>query len=128
METKSFLFHDLLHFAVETEAQLKHSFYGLLDIGKSYATMSETKMEDQPPQSEIAITERIIGPLTGAIKQDIDLNEFISLLANLFRATGETLPEWLTSAFIERIQERMRKLMGEWNALPFGQGMTLIFD
>ncbi len=33
LETKSLLFHDLLHYAVETEAGLTESFYGSLAKG-----------------------------------------------------------------------------------------------
>ena len=38
LETKTFLFHDLLHFAVESEAFLADSFYGKLlkEIGRAH--------------------------------------------------------------------------------------------
>ena len=37
LETKTYLFHDLLHFAIESEAHLRESFYGLLDEGYFYS-------------------------------------------------------------------------------------------
>ena len=39
---------------------------------------------------------------------------------NLFGAHGERLPNWFTESFVDRVRERMRRLMGEWKAVPFG--------
>jgi hypothetical protein len=126
-ETKSFLFHDLLHFAVETEAGLKNSFYGKLLKGELYA-----KLMEEPPRledtQEIAHTERIVGGLTSVIKQGKDASAFISTMQNLFSAYGEELPGYLTETFIQNVQERMRRLQGEWQALPFGETMEIRFS
>ncbi len=40
LETKTFLYHDLLHFAVESEAGLKNSFYGLLEKKEDYTALT----------------------------------------------------------------------------------------
>ncbi len=40
-------------------------------------------------------------------------------------AQGETLPPWLTEALILDVQERMRKLIGHWNATEFGKTMEI---
>ena len=124
LETKSFLFHDLLHFAVETEAGLQHSFYGNLAKSSSYATLADMNGE---AEGEIGMTERIVGGLTGFLKKDTDAATFISLMANMLQATSESLPAWLTEDFLMRVKERMRRLQGEWNATPFGSTMTLNF-
>ena len=47
---------------------------------------------------------------------------------NLLSASGEKIPEWFTEEFVERIKERMRKLVGQWNGTPFGSEMTLQFN
>ncbi|HEX5051990.1 MAG TPA: hypothetical protein VFZ65_09475, partial [Planctomycetota bacterium] len=39
LETRSCLLHDLVHFAVETEAALGNSFYGRLAHGVAYAAL-----------------------------------------------------------------------------------------
>jgi hypothetical protein len=124
LNTRSFLFHDLLHFAVETEAHLQHSFYGNLAASGGYETLSG--MNDAAG-GEIGITERVVGGLTGALKGDVDPATFLSLLENAFNASDEHLPDWLTTDFVDRIKERMRRLQGEWNGTPFGQSMELRF-
>jgi len=123
LETRSFLLHDLLHFAVETEAGLKHSFYGNLAASEKYESLAA--MNDTAG-GEIGLTERIVGGLTGFLKKDVEPYEFLALMQNIFDATGEKLPLWLTEDFLDRVKERMRKLQGEWNALPFGETMTLV--
>src|SRR4051794_7175273 len=70
METGSLLVHDLLHFAVESEAGLRGSFYGLLAKVGGYEELQVTGGASLG--GEIAITERVVGPLTGALKDDID--------------------------------------------------------
>lgn len=125
LETKSFLFHDLLHFAVESEAALQHSFYGNLANSSSYATLAELNGD---AEGEIGMTERVVGGLTGYLKGTADDETFIALMKNMLDATGETLPTWLTPTFLTRIKERMRRLQGEWNSTPFGETMQLQFD
>lgn len=48
-------------------------------------------------------------------------------IRNWTEATGETLPPWLTKEFVLAVKEQIRRLMGEWWALPFGQTMLLEF-
>lgn len=124
LETKSFLFHDLLHFAVESEARLQHSFYGNLAKSSSYATLAELNGE---AEGEIGMTERVVGGLTGYFKSQMDAQAFLELMRNMVQATGEDLPPWLTGDFLANIKEQMRRLQGEWNALPFGKTMELQF-
>jgi len=57
LETLGLLFHDLLHFAVETEAGLRGSFYGLLAKVGGYAELSVGG--GAALGGEIAITERV---------------------------------------------------------------------
>ncbi|MEO5927337.1 MAG: hypothetical protein ABIO72_01410 [Patescibacteria group bacterium] len=124
LETKSFLFHDLLHFAVETEVGLQHSFYGNLARSSSYSLLAELNGE---AEGEIGMTERIVGGLTGFLKQESDRGAFLLLMQNMLDATGEQLPFWLTETSLTNIKERMRRLQGEWNALPFGASIKLDF-
>ena len=35
------------------------------------------------------------------------------------------MPAWLTPAFVERVQARMRGLLGQWKATPYGAEMAL---
>jgi hypothetical protein len=124
LTSREFLFHDLLHFAVEAEAGLAESFYGSLANGAHLDALSRRAA---PVSGEALVTERIIGVLTGAIKGDVRPREAITAAANLFGAHGEPLPDWFTESFVDRVRERMRQLIGEWKAVPFGGSMTLRF-
>ena len=69
LETRSSLLHDLVHYAVETEAGLNASFYGRLASGKTY----ESLMKDQPEGPEAFQTEIVVVPqiITGIRFSDI---------------------------------------------------------
>ncbi|MFI4933680.1 MAG: hypothetical protein ACHP7N_03605 [Caulobacterales bacterium] len=126
METRSALFHDLLHFAVESEAGLRGSFYGLLAKVGGYEELIVAGGEALG--GEAAITERIVGALTGALKGgQIDPEAFQTRMAEYLELYDEKAPRWLTPAFVLAVKERMRQLEGRWKATPFGQTMELAF-
>ena len=72
METNGLFVHDLLHYAVESEAGLKGSFYGILGKIGGYEELSVAG--GAALGGEIAIAERVVGALTGALHQE-DLND-----------------------------------------------------
>lgn len=123
LESKTFLFHDLLHFAVESEAKLGRSFYGMLASGMSLAEVGKA-----PLAGEVAVTERAVGAMTGAIKSDGAAERVVAGFRELTEALGETHPDWFDEGFVAAVRERMRRLTGEWRALPFGATMTLTFE
>lgn len=119
-ETRSLLLHDLVHFAVESEARLHGGFYGTLADGANY---------DAPrPGGEAALIENVVGPLQGAIKGDVDADAFTMRLRSVLESLGFQAPEWLTGAYMRRVLERLRQLRGRWNATPFGKTMELRFE
>jgi hypothetical protein len=126
LETKTLLFHDLLHFAVETEAGLGRSFYGKLASGSTFADLRHDAREMQA--GEAATTERAVGAMTGAIKSAAPAERVVAVFRELSAALGETPPAWFSDEFVDRVRERMRRLMGEWKATPFGAVMTLTFE
>jgi hypothetical protein len=126
METKSLFFHDLLHYAVETEAGLRGSFYGILAKIGGYEELSVTG--GAALGGEVAITERVVGALTGALKAEaLDPAAFLAQFTEFLEAFGERPPRWLTPAFVLAVKERMRQLEGRWKATPFGQTLELEF-
>ena len=130
LETKTFLFHDLLHFAVESEAFLTDSFYGKLLKGESYRSLSERKMEATvlTEGKEIMMTERVVGVMTGVLQSDASPEAAINGLRNLLSASGERFPTWFSEEFVVCVKERMSVLWGEWNGTPFRETMTLEFS
>ncbi len=127
METRSLLHHDLLHYAVESEAGLRGSFYGILAKIGGYEELSVAG--GTALGGEIAITERVVGALTGAFKaEELDPDAFLEELTEFLRLYDERPPRWLTPAFVLAVQERMRRIEGQCKATPFGEAMELEFE
>jgi hypothetical protein len=119
-ETKSLLLHDLVHFAVESEAKLRGGFYGALADGADY---------DAPREGSQAMAiESVVGPLQGALKGEIDPHAFVTRHRAAQQSMGSQSPDWLTPELITRVLERLRQLQGQWRATPFGESMELRFD
>jgi hypothetical protein len=119
-ETRSLLLHDLVHFAVESEAKLRGGLYGTLVEGADY---------DAPREgSEAMAIESVVGPLQGALKGEIDPDAFVTRLRDAQASMGQAAPVWLTPDLIARVLERLRQLQGQWRATPFGETMDLRFE
>jgi hypothetical protein len=126
METRSFLTHDLVHYAVESEAGLGGSFYGILARIGGYEELSVAG--GAALGGEIAITERIVGMLQGALAaEDFDEAAFQAQAAEYLELFAERAPRWFTQAFVSAVRERVRQLTGRWKATPFGGTMELEF-
>jgi hypothetical protein len=116
LETRSLLAHDLVHFALESEAKLSHGFYGALARGASYET--EAAME----------IEYVVGPLQGLLKGEFDPATFVERFRAVRENTAARMPEWLTADLVARTIQRFHQLRGQWRATPFGQTMELKFE
>ena len=38
---------------------------------------------------------------------------------------GDAAPDWLTPAFVAAVQAHLRRLLGAWRAVPYGQTLHL---
>ncbi len=122
--TRSFLIHDLLHFAVEREAGLTDSFYGRLARSGDYRRLAEASVEDP---GEVGLTEMVVGAFTAFAKGQATPEGAARAVSAWMRAQDRDPPPWLTAAFAHAVAERYRRLMGEWKATPFGATMELRF-
>jgi hypothetical protein len=125
LETRSCLVHDLVHFALESEAGLQHSFYGTVARGTAYRTLADPAAG--PPSWELLVTEKVVGPLQAAVVRRIEPAAFVAAFGTALASAGDRVPEWLTADLVARVQERMRRLLGAWRATPFGEALTLEF-
>jgi hypothetical protein len=125
-ETRSLLRRDLLHYSVESEAGLRGSFYGLL--GKIGGYEELTVNGGAALGGEVAITERVVGALQGAMEEhDLDGGAFLERVTEYLELYEERAPRWLTPALVLAVRELMRQLMGRWKATPFGETLELSF-
>ncbi|HYF10507.1 MAG TPA: hypothetical protein VD967_02795 [Candidatus Paceibacterota bacterium] len=127
LESKSFLFHDFIHLALESEAGFTRSFFGSLARGGKYDALAPEGMGGTL-RDERAVTERLVGGLTGVVRDAATPAEFLSAMRNAFDAYHEPIPEWLTQDLVVRTKERFRKIWGEWKSLPFGETLELRFE
>jgi len=125
LDSKSFLHHDFLHYAVESQARLAHSFFGRLAAGSSYADLTA---QGASLEGELLTTERVVGPLTTLMQGRMEIAAFRAGIENMYQALGEPAPAWVTDAFVSAVAVRYRALTGQWNATPFGQPMELKFQ
>lgn len=126
LETRSCLFHDLVHFAVESEAGLTDSFYGRLARGVSYAELTQDA-GDMAGLGEIATTELLVGGVQGAWKSGFDAARFLATFRGYLQQLGAPVPAWLTVEMLERIAKRLRALTGAWGSTAFGETLELRF-
>jgi hypothetical protein len=126
LETRSLLVHDLLHFALETEAGLHGSFYGLLAKVGGYAELSVGG--GAALGGEIAVTERLVAALAETTP---DANaEAAAVVAQAqadFEVYGERAPRWFTADMVAKVGARMRELDGLWRATRPGETLQLSF-
>ena len=123
--TREFLTHDLVHYAVESEARLRGSFYGLLDKIGGYAELS---LDGAALGGEAQITEMIVGPLQNALGAEMQAEEVAKRITTFMTDMQLRPPRWFDAAFIETVRGRMRQLIGQWKATGFGETMELMFD
>lgn len=127
LETKSLLLHDFIHLAVELEAGLKESFWGLVAAGNSFLALAgkDEMKSDFIDRTEVSVTEFVVGAMTGALQRSVPPAELVEGMKNFFVASNQVFPVYLTPEFIERAFERLRHIRGAWNATAFGNVLTL---
>jgi hypothetical protein len=120
-ETRSYLSHDLLHYAVEAEADLQSGFWGRLAAGATLAEMNDRtrRMDD-----DMAAIEQVVGALSASVKGRSAV-EVVAGMKRFASSLGATMPPWLTEAFVLAVKERMRQLLGRWKATPCGSTLDL---
>lgn len=122
LETRSFLLHDLTHFALESEAGLPEGFLGKLARGESYEASA------QDFAGETGRIEKVVAMLQGAAGDELDAAAFVEQARGAFLALDERPPDWLSVGVIEGAAARLRALRGRWRATPFGESMEFEFS
>lgn len=126
LETKSLLKHDLIHLAVEKEAALTNSVWGLIASGQSFADFQmEDLMSENAVNKEIQETEKIVGAFTGLVDRELNVQDWFSGVKTFFESSGSDIPEYLTVEFVKKVLERYRRLNGEWKSTKFGDTMEV---
>jgi hypothetical protein len=123
-ETRSYLTHDLLHYAVEAEAGVEAGFWGRLAGG---ATLAEMNDRTRPMDGDMQAIEQVVGAISASVKGR-SATEVVAGMRKVASALGSTLPAWLTETFVVAVQDRMRQLLGRWKATPRGSTLDLDWE
>jgi hypothetical protein len=113
LETRSFLLHDLVHYAVEAEACIEDGFWGLLASGTTLGELKERAMGTALSPG-LTRAESLVGPMQSV------WNGRLSPALYVEQAGGA-----IDGAFIERVRERLRALTGHWRGTPFRTEMEI---
>lgn len=114
LETRSVLLHDLVHYAVETEAGIADGFWGALASGIDYDELLEQAKATLPG---LPLAEALVGPLQAVWKERLDPDRYVDQVNDL--------APFVDRAFVERTCERIRRLWGHWQGTPFHATMEL---
>lgn len=123
LEGAGALVHDFAHFAVETEASLKGSFFGLL--GKIGGYQEIVVAGGAALGGEIAITERVVTALRA---QSADDDQLLAEIVSDLSLEALPRPRWLTREMLEAARARLRALTQQWAATSLGETLELTFD
>jgi hypothetical protein len=123
-ETRSYLLHDFMHLAVESEARLTSGFWGKLAAGTTLAEMNDRTRSSGPDSAELVAIEQLVGALHGATKRRAP-GELVARLRLNPESLAVPLPDWLTEELVVRVQARLRRLTGQWKATPYGGSLEV---
>jgi hypothetical protein len=103
LETRSFLLHDLTHYAVEAEVPIADGVWGTLAGGLPLARLNPA-----------------MGPVGGA---GIDAAEsIVGPMSSIFRGRPN---DRVARDLARRVNARLRRLFGAWRAVPVGGALEL---
>ena len=124
--TREALFHDLLHFCVESALPTQAGFWGTLAGGKTLADLNDRSGESVRENAETLYrVEGIVGVMTGV--SELPLEQAMAKLRWFSESQGQALPDWCTETFVAEVGGRMRQLLGRWKATPYGESMEIVW-
>ena len=117
LESRSYLLHDWVHFAIEAELPIVDGFYGQLASGTPLAILND-RSSPLAAQGGLALAEALVGPMQSLYRGRLTPEAYLAL-------AQPRLPERVDAGFVERVRERLRRLAGLWRATPYGRDMVL---
>lgn len=115
LETRSVLLHDLVHFAVESEAGLRDGFWGSLASGVDLDDLlAESESSARPG---LRLAESLVGPMQSVWHGRLDPEEYVARVAQRSSVVDRE--------FVDRVLEHLRRLWGKWRGTPFHETLKL---
>jgi hypothetical protein len=127
--TSFFVYHDLMHFAVETTLGYSASFYGMLKNGIDITEFDlPGKKRTVKLTDESIFTEHLVNLFLVEAK-DGYLNDFNSFLKDIFQKQALSIEcKTLTDDQVLQIRKIFRQLTAKWQNLTEGNSLNLQFS
>lgn len=122
--TREALFHDLLHYAVESSLPTQGGFWGTLASGKTMDDLNDRTGESiKENANTLYEVEGIVGVMSSVMRRPVD--QAFAKLRWFSESQGQEPPPWCTASFVAEVSERMRRLQGKWKATSYGESMEI---
>jgi len=130
--------HDLVHYVVEAELDLRHGFWGLLAAGAEFSNVLIVNRRGKRPaargrqlihehRDELVEVEALAGTFTaiwrGGVRHEDDWPQVRARLANTW--THRPTPHAIGPADVERVCAALDALQLRWQYLPAGATLTV---
>lgn len=128
-----FEIHDIAHYVVETQLELKNAFYGMLSKGfdiHDFQLPKEERPEALKPENlpiEALATEHLVNLLTIAFFQSDSEMNIANMLNEILSEHELAFPKEVKAEEISSIQRELAKLMHQWNQLQHGEYLEMTF-
>ncbi len=125
--TREALFHDLLHYAVESTLPTQCGFWGTLASGKTMADLNDRTFESVKENAKIlSLVEGIVGVMSSVVAMPVD--QAFAKLRWFSESQGKEPPDWCSESFVATVSERMRRLLGQWKSTPYGESVEIVWS
>ncbi|MEM9799905.1 MAG: hypothetical protein AAGA20_06230 [Planctomycetota bacterium] len=128
LETRSTLFHDLTHLAVEQASQASDGFFVALAGGATMAEIAHHAREGRPYPPAAMEVERAVAMLQSLAKHDESPDALHARIVESLAAQDQVPPDWLTAELVATVRTRLRSLVGAWRATRYGEALTVDWD
>lgn len=131
-QARFFPHHDLTHFAVETELDIRRGFYGLVAEGWEFSDFADPWPKGALPPEALA-AETIVGMLDvdramrARGEPPMTAAGMTALIAANYEAQGNPSPPVLTEDQLARIRARLEELFAAWESLAAGEAIQIRF-
>ena len=122
-----FPFHDLIHYAVETELGAKNGFFGLVAAGWEISDTTGKSARGPLPNEALEV-EHLVSIFAAVWSSNSDLNApYFNAQARAGAATRPLMLRSLTDEEVVRIRRRFEQVATQWRDLPVGETLRLEF-
>ena len=120
LETRTFLLHDLAHFAVEQAFARPDGVYGRLARGSDYEGLTS-------PSPGGMDVEHVVVRLQTSWRKEQLCEDFVRLFTAPVHAANYAPAAWVDEQGLRASWDLLRQTFGKWRATPFGGEMRLEF-